>query len=148
MYFLPKIHKDNNPGRPIVSGCACPTVEISRFLDIHLRPLVETLPSYIQDTTHFLSHIQEINNQYSPLSPRAILVSADVCSLYSNIPHSEGIRATQQALETRPNPHPPTEQLVRLLELILNLNYFSIPGQNIQTSSRDGHGDPMCPLIR
>ena len=25
IYFLPKIHKPNNPGRPIVSACNCPT---------------------------------------------------------------------------------------------------------------------------
>ena len=25
LYFLPKIHKANNPGRPIVSTCSCPT---------------------------------------------------------------------------------------------------------------------------
>ena len=25
IYFLPKIHKPNNPGRPIVSACSCPT---------------------------------------------------------------------------------------------------------------------------
>ena len=44
IYFLPKFHKENNPGRPIVSGCACPTVEISKFLDVHLSLLVENLP--------------------------------------------------------------------------------------------------------
>ena len=26
IYFLPKIHKPNNPGRPIVSTCSCPTL--------------------------------------------------------------------------------------------------------------------------
>ena len=29
IYFLPKIHKPNNPGRPIVSACSCPTELIS-----------------------------------------------------------------------------------------------------------------------
>ena len=28
-YMLPKIHKPNNPGRPIVSACCCPTENIS-----------------------------------------------------------------------------------------------------------------------
>ena len=115
IYFLPKIHKENNPGRPIVSGCACPTVEISKFLDIHLRPLVEDLPSYIQDTTHFLNHIQTINTQLAPLSPRAILVTADVSSLYTNIPHDEGIIATKNALNKQAHqpksPHQPTGPL-------------------------------------
>jgi len=33
IYFLPKIHKPNNPGRPIVSACSCPTKLISSYLD-------------------------------------------------------------------------------------------------------------------
>ena len=32
-YMLPKIHKPNNPGRPIVSACCCPTEKISAYLD-------------------------------------------------------------------------------------------------------------------
>ena len=32
IYFLPKIHKPNNPVRPIVSACSCPTELISRYL--------------------------------------------------------------------------------------------------------------------
>ena len=32
IYFLPKIHKPNNPGRPIVSACSCPTELISSYL--------------------------------------------------------------------------------------------------------------------
>ena len=31
IYFLPKIHKPNNPGRPIVSACSCPTELISSY---------------------------------------------------------------------------------------------------------------------
>nr|XP_054750223.1 uncharacterized protein LOC129255931 [Lytechinus pictus] len=92
MYFLPKIHKPNNPGRPIVSGCSCPTVEISKYLDFHLRPLVTRLPSYLQDTTDFLNHIDNLNKSHAPLPERTILVTADV-KFYTNIPHNEGIQA-------------------------------------------------------
>ena len=34
IYFLPKIHKPNNPGRPIVSACSCPTELISSYLQL------------------------------------------------------------------------------------------------------------------
>ena len=42
IYFLPKIHKPNNPGRPIVSACSCPTDLISRYLDKIMAPIVKT----------------------------------------------------------------------------------------------------------
>ena len=45
-YTLTKVHKLGNPGRLIVTGCACPTGQISRFVDFHLRPLVTNLSSY------------------------------------------------------------------------------------------------------
>ena len=53
-YILQKIHKQGNSGRPIISSNGHPTERISEFVDYHLKPLVQTLPSYIKDTTHFL----------------------------------------------------------------------------------------------
>jgi hypothetical protein len=49
-YLLPKIHKVNNPGRPIVSANGHPTEKISEFVDFHLRLHVEALPSHLKDT--------------------------------------------------------------------------------------------------
>ena len=49
-YLLPKIHKFNNPGRPIVSACSCPE-HISEYLDAVLQPLVQSLPTYVKDST-------------------------------------------------------------------------------------------------
>ena len=53
-YFLPKIHKPHNLGRPIVSDCSCPTQLISSYLDKIMAPIVKTLPSHIKDSQHAL----------------------------------------------------------------------------------------------
>ena len=74
-----------------------PTERISQFVDYHLKPLVQTLPSYIKDTTHFLLKLQEPGT----LPSNAILVTLDVSSLYTNIPHKEGIEACRHFLNTR-----------------------------------------------
>ena len=50
MYMLPKIHKLNNPGRPVVSSVNSHTEEQSLYVDVFLRPLAEKLPSHIRDT--------------------------------------------------------------------------------------------------
>ena len=42
IYFLPKIHKPNNPGRPIVSACSCPTELICSYLDTIMSPFVRS----------------------------------------------------------------------------------------------------------
>ena len=45
-YLLPKIHKENNPGRPIVSANGHPTEKILEFIDFHFRtfPMMTELP--------------------------------------------------------------------------------------------------------
>ena len=53
----PKIHKVNNPGRLIVSSNNNPTERISQFVDYHLKPIVCTVPSYVKDTTDFLTNL-------------------------------------------------------------------------------------------
>ena len=58
LYLLPKIHKKNNPGRPVVSSVGCHTEKISSFVDHHLQPLNKELPSYVQDTMAFIKMIE------------------------------------------------------------------------------------------
>lgn len=115
LYFLPKIHKPNNPGRPVVSGCACPTTQISKLVDYFLRPLVQALPSPIQDTTHFINHINQINQNYSPFVKKFILVTAYVTSLCTNIPHNEGPSLHRSPRHTfKPHPtHSPINTFTR-----------------------------------
>jgi hypothetical protein len=54
-----------------------------------LRPHVEALPSHLKDTTDYLQKMESMN----PLPSGTILVSMDVTSLYTNIPHNDGIEA-------------------------------------------------------
>ena len=102
-------------GRPIVSSCGSPTEGISRFVDFHLRPLVRRIPSYIKDTTDFLLKLQSIDQ----VPPGTLLVTLDVKSLYSNIPHDEGIAACKAALDNREILQPPTDALIHLMEFVL-----------------------------
>ena len=59
-YTLPKIHKPNNPGRPVISSINCHTAKISQFVDYHLQDAVTKLPSYIKDTTDFINKIKDV----------------------------------------------------------------------------------------
>ena len=47
-YLLPKIHKKNCPGRPVISGCNTPSEKISAFVDSQLKPLVSQIPSFCE----------------------------------------------------------------------------------------------------
>ena len=98
-----------------------PTTNLSRFVDHHLQPLTEKLPSYVKDMGAFLRRI-EANNK---VNPNAILVTMDVSALFTSIPHREGINAAAHYLETRENPTIITRVILKFLTLILFLNNFS-----------------------
>jgi hypothetical protein len=106
-YQLPNIHKVNNPTRETdcFSKWAPHRKKISEFVDFHLRPHVEALPSHLKDTTDYLQQMESMN----PLPSGTILVSMDVTSLYTNIPHNDGIEACREAWDQRAVKEPPTE---------------------------------------
>ena len=126
-YMNPKIHKPNTPGRPIISGCDSPTEKLSIYIDHFLKPIVPLIPSYIKDTTHFLNTLFAIP---TPLPPNTILATLDVTSLYTNIPHAEGIASATEALynkhtEITHTASPPPKHIFRsILTYILKHNYF------------------------
>ena len=95
-YLLPKLHKNQRrlPGRPIILANRCSTECVSEFVDHFLKPLVPTIKSYIEDTTHFVKVIRDI-----PVLPGdTLLVTLDVTLLYTNIPNNKGMRACAKTL--------------------------------------------------
>ena len=101
-YGLPKIHKLFSkfpPLRPIVSHVNSCTRGLSEFLDSYLKYQAQLSSSFIRDTKHFLQKIKEINKIKLP--DNSILVTMDVCSLYTNIDQEEGADACFQKLEDR-----------------------------------------------
>ena len=140
-YTIPKVHKPTIPMRPIVSGNNTATERISEYVDFHLRPLVETTPSYIQDTTDFLKKLMSIKD----LPEGVLLATMDVTSLYTNIPQKEGMEACIEALDCRQNKNPPTEDLAKLMKLILEYNNFSFNGIHYRQLSGTAMGTRMAP---
>ena len=96
-YFLPKIHKPHNLGRPIVSDCSCPTQLISSYLDKIMSPIVKTLPSNIKDSQHAL----EIFSDFNFLGQNKLIFIVDITFLYTVVPNDEGLRALKHFFDRR-----------------------------------------------
>lgn len=124
--MLPKIHKAGNPGRPIISGIGTVTEIISSFIDSLIKDIPPTLPSYVKDTNHFLADIMD------PVIPEhSLLVTLDVASLYTNIPHSDGIRSVIHAYDDASQENSiDDETLGVLLKLLLELNNFEFDNKH------------------
>ncbi len=132
-YHQPKIHKLTVLVDPL---CLHAEPPISEYVDLHLQPLVALTPSYLIDTTDFLQKLSEITT----LPTGCILGTLDVSSLYTNIPHEEGMAACNRALDTRLSPSPPMSYLLRMMELILKLNNF-VQRRALPTDPRNGNGN-------
>ena len=122
-YILPKIHKQGNPGRPIISSNSHPTEPISEFTVNHLKPLVQTIPSHIKDTTYFLLQLEKLR----PLPDNALLVTPDQ---FPNIPHIEVIDVCHHFLNTRQDKSLPVESICDLVRMILTMNNFSFNNEH------------------
>ena len=73
--------------RPIVGGPHCPTRRLSYFLDTLLKPYLKHVKSNIRDSIYFL------NKCPREVDPDTEIVTFDVTSLYTNIPHEYGLKA-------------------------------------------------------
>ena len=98
-YLLPKIHKKNCPGCPVISGCNTPTEKISAFVHSQLKPLVSQIRSFVKDTNHFLNKFKVMGKFLGG----AILVTIDVVGLYPHIPHDEALTAVRQQMTALDN---------------------------------------------
>ena len=141
IYFLPKIHKPNNPGRLVVSACSCHTELISSYLDKIMASVVRSLPSYVKDSQHALQNFRDFNF----LGEEKLIFTMDITSLYTVIAIGEGLLALKHLFDFRTVKEPSSETLLRLAELVLTLNCFSFPDSYYKQINGVAMGTKMGP---
>ena len=140
-YMLPKIHKKGVPGRPICGSNGCATESISAFVDEHIKSYATSNPSYLRDTGDFINKIRKIQN----LPKDAILCTLDVTSLYTNIPHKDGLEALKTRLEGDPQRRAPTKLILKLAQLVLENNVIEFDEQLFLQLMGTAMGTKMAP---
>ena len=145
-YGLPKIHKDFDsfpPLQPICSGINSCTAKISEFVDVFLKPAAQQNQSYVRDTSHFVSKIEnEVSQMTNP--GNTFLVTMDVSSLYPNIDHAEGISACEETLSNRKSPSVPTSVISKRFKLILQCNTLKFGKRFFHQIKGTALGTPMA----
>ena len=61
-YMQPKVHKNDNLARQVVSSVSCHTSSIFKYIDNHLSPIVKDISSYVRDTKDFLTKLSYIRH--------------------------------------------------------------------------------------
>ena len=96
---------------------------MSCILDILLKPFLKCVHSYLKDDIDFLKFIPHT------VSEHTMLISFDIVSLYTNIPHDFGIEAISYWLDRYPeiiHDRFDKEFIVKGLELILKTTTFRL----------------------
>ena len=145
-YVLPKTHNPSLPldysGRPIVFVCGILTENVSALIDSTLKPYIESLPSYIKDTTDFIYNIRQLPQS----SKDSFLVTLDVSS-YSNIPHMDGIEACQYFMNNGCKPKESLKCISKLIQLVLTKNHFQFNDVDYLQKLGTAMGTCMAPSV-
>ena len=80
--------------RPIARGPNFPTRRLTYFLNTFLKPYLKHVKSCIQDSVDILSKCPREED------PNTEIVTFDVTSLYTSIPHEYGLKALEYFLAT------------------------------------------------
>ncbi|XP_077341766.1 suppressor of cytokine signaling 5 isoform X1 [Lithobates pipiens] len=145
IYYLPKLHKSTTcpPGRPIVSGIDSVTSRVGRYIDFFLQPLVKKIPSYVRDTKQILNML----NTYKP-TPGLWLVTADITSLYTIIPHELGLEAARVYLERDSGlTQIQIDFILALLDFAAKHNYFWFDNQFYRQDKGVAMGAKYAPSL-
>ena len=164
IYGLPKIHKSkiissaiqqqnseiiSTPSppdltiRPIIAGHSNPTSHLSHFIHLLLKDFLPLIPSFIKDTFDFLKYLPE------KTTPNASLITLDIVSLYTNIPHQLGLKAVEFWIDKHPSIIPqriPKTFILEAIHLILTNNYFEFEDSKYLQINGTAMGTKMAPV--
>ena len=94
LYGLPKIHKKNNPLRPIMSSRSTVTYGMAKELARILKPLTGNTIHHVNNSSEFADDIKKIK-----LEEGECIIPYDVSALFTSIPVQSAIQVTKKKLE-------------------------------------------------
>ena len=80
-----KVHKDDNPARPVISMVGSSECKLAKFLDTIIKPYISD-KYMLHSSYEFLEKLQEIN-----LNSHQVMISFDVKSLFTNVSLQEPV---------------------------------------------------------
>ena len=121
--------------------CMCMHVYIM-FIDSILQPLLHNIPSLITDTNDFIRKLDDINHL---ITPESTMITMDINSLHTNIPHTDGINACCSF----PNRHITDPSLINdiqiLIDFILTHNLFKFNNDKYLQIKSTAMGTKIAP---
>lgn len=144
-YILAKVHKrkqpsDPIPTRPIVASHSYITTPASIYLDTRLQPFMAKLSTVLKDTKTCIQAIEAAS-----FPPDCVLVTADVQSLYTNMPTNDVLRSLKDFLTAQKIRD--ASLLVRIAEVVLRNNMFRFGRKTFRQLQGTAMGTPAAVVL-
>ena len=140
-YGLPKIHKTDNPLRPIVSSRRSVTYGVSKVLSKVLKS-----PYHIQSTGNFVSRANGLTLQLGEC-----LTSYDVTSLFTSVPTDPALNIIKDLLEKDEKLNDgivlSVQNIIELLGFCLCNTYFSFQNKFYEQVEGVAMGSPINIIV-
>jgi hypothetical protein len=138
-----KIHKENEPIRPVVNNIQAPTFKLAKFLKKWLHDRLSLPNTYVTYNSTILAHdLTKIK-----ITESSRLATFDIKDLYVNIPIEETVHITKVLLaNTKINDNTLTQACL-LLETIMKQNYLQFDQKIYQPRKGIAMGSPISGLI-
>lgn len=143
LYGLIKLHKDNNPIRPVVSYINCPVRKIAIKLNTIFKKVTNFKSKYsVKNSLELTKKLANVK-----LKNNTKLVSFDVSNMFSNIPPEECLTLITDILDKKNVNITIKNELIELFEIVLNQNYFEFNNKFYKQHSGLPMGSPTSPLL-
>ena len=111
------------------------TEHFSGYVDSILLPLLHRIPSLITDSNDFLRRLNDIIHL---ITPESNMITMDVNSLYTNIPHTDGVNACRSFLDRHTTDPARMNDNPIFMDFILTHNLFKFNNDHyLQIKSTD-----------
>lgn len=141
-YVIPKLHKSPVSSRPLVPSMSWMTSDASRWIAHELNQFlashIQYFPQVLKDTKSLASLLDATS-----FSRDCWLSTADVSSLYTNIPHDAGLAALRQVLSD--HQHPKVDVICRLMRTVLCHSYTEFDQRTFHQLFGTAMGTPAAP---
>ena len=146
MYCTPKIHKPDNPLRPIVDYTGSIGYNVSRSLADLLAPIVGKTTHNITNAKHLVSEMACVM-----IDQDEMFLAHDVVSLFNNTPIDDTLHIIRKRLEEDATLKLRTKlqlgDIMELLQYVVTTTYFSFRGTIYQQKFGTAMGSPVSPVI-
>jgi 23S rRNA U2552 (ribose-2'-O)-methylase RlmE/FtsJ len=138
-----KIHKPSAPIRPVINDIYAPTHKVTKHIYRKVKDAINLKYEYnIKNTGQFAENLCKLE-----LSPEYKLLTMDIKDLYVKIPKNHALNITNKLLKNNQADKHTTKDIMSILKMITNQNYFQYKGKYYKPTTGVAMGSALSGIL-